>query len=63
VPSAIRVVSRIHRREQFASEASFRKTLTAIRNALVGDSIVQLGARVSPMQLPSELLEDALAEF
>jgi transposase len=32
----------IHRREQFASEASFRKTLTAIRNALVGDSIVQL---------------------
>lgn len=32
----------IHRREQFASEASFRKTLTAIRNALVGDAIAQL---------------------
>ena len=32
----------IHRRDQFASEASFRKTLTTIRNALVGDAIVRL---------------------
>ena len=32
----------IHRREQFAGEASFRKTLTAVRNALVGDAIRQL---------------------
>jgi len=32
----------IHRRGQFVSEASFRRTLTAVRNALVGDAIVQL---------------------
>ena len=32
----------IHRRETFVSEVSFRKTLTAVRNALVSDSILQL---------------------
>jgi len=32
----------IHRREQFAGEASFRKTLTAVRNSLVSDSILEL---------------------
>jgi transposase len=32
----------IHRRPQFASEASFRHTLLAARNALVGDAFVQL---------------------
>lgn len=32
----------IHRRAEFASEASFRKTLATIRNALVGEAIVQL---------------------
>jgi transposase len=32
----------IHRRESFASETSFRKTLATIRNALVGDAILEL---------------------
>lgn len=32
----------IHRREQFASEASFLRELARIRNALVGDAIAQL---------------------
>jgi len=32
----------IHRRDEFASPASFRKALSAVRNALVGDAIVHL---------------------
>ncbi len=32
----------IHRRESFASEASFRKTLATIRNALVADAFLEL---------------------
>lgn len=32
----------IHRRAEFTGEASFRKTLLAVRNALVSDAIVQL---------------------
>lgn len=32
----------IHRRESFASEASFRKALATIRNALVGDAILEV---------------------
>lgn len=32
----------IHRRESFASEASFRKTLTGSRTALVADALLEL---------------------
>lgn len=32
----------IHRRESYASDASFRRALAAVRNALVGDAILEL---------------------